>query len=219
MNPVNCPNDLASVAQPCVLHVSGLCFAYGQQVLFDKLTLCCVPGLTLVLGGDGSGKTTLLRLLAGDLPASAGLLQVGGVDVHGALQRDQPQVFWVDPRTTAFDQLTARTYFSQTAQRFADFDANLLDELVAGLTLEAHLDKAIYMLSTGTKRKVWLAAAFASGAAVTLLDEPFAALDKPSIALVMELLEDAASHVRRAFVLADYTAPGDVPLAQTVVLG
>ena len=35
-------------------------------------------------------------------------------------------------------------------------------------------------LSAGTRRKVWLAGAFASGAAVTLLDEPFAALDLPT---------------------------------------
>ena len=69
------------------------------------------------------------------------------------------------------------------------------------------------MLSTGSKRKVWLAAAFASGAAVTLLDEPFAALDKASIGFVLELLGDVAAHTERAWVLADFEAPGKVPLA------
>jgi energy-coupling factor transporter ATP-binding protein EcfA2 len=74
------------------------------------------------------------------------------------------------------------------------------------------------MLSTGSKRKVWLAAAFASGAAVTLLDEPFAALDKASINLVLELLQDAAIHATRAWVVADYEAPRGVPLALTISL-
>jgi ABC-type Mn2+/Zn2+ transport system ATPase subunit len=75
------------------------------------------------------------------------------------------------------------------------------------------------MLSTGTKRKVWLAAAFASGAAVTLLDEPFAALDKTSIGLVIALLQEAAQHPTRAWVVADYAPPQGVALALTIDLG
>jgi len=74
------------------------------------------------------------------------------------------------------------------------------------------------MLSTGSKRKVWLSAAFASGAAVTLIDEPFVALDKRSIDFLLELLQDVADHPARAWVVADYTAPAGVPLAAMVEL-
>ena len=85
--------------------------------------------------------------------------------------------------------------------------------------LGPHLAKPGTMLSAGTKRKVWLAGAFASGAAVTLLDEPFAALDKASIGFVLELLDDAAAGSARAWVVADYEAPRGVPLAAEVDLG
>ena len=61
--------------------------------------------------------------------------------------------------------------------------------------------------------------AFASGAALTLLDMPFAALDKGSIRFVLALLEEAATHPARAFVVADYTAPAGVPLAGLIDLG
>ena len=57
----------------------------------------------------------------------------------------------------------------------------VLQHLIQAFELTPHLEKPLYMLSTGSKRKVWLAAAFASGAAVTLLDQPFAALDKASV--------------------------------------
>jgi energy-coupling factor transporter ATP-binding protein EcfA2 len=103
--------------------------------------------------------------------------------------------------------------------RYPDWDEPLLDELIAGLSLTPHVEKPMYMLSTGSKRKVWLAAAFASGAAVTLLDEPFAALDKASIGLVLELLQDAADHPARAWVVADYEAPAQVPLVAVIALG
>ena len=92
--------------------------------------------------------------------------------------------------------------------------------LIAGCTLLGpHLTKPGTMLSAGTRRKVWLAGAFASGAAVTLLDEPFAALDKASIGFVLELLDDAAASSTRAWVVADYEAPRGVPLAAEVDLG
>jgi energy-coupling factor transporter ATP-binding protein EcfA2 len=95
-------------------------------------------------------------------------------------------------------------------------------EVTDGLSLAEHLAKPLYMLSTGSKRKVWLAAAFAAGATLTLLDDPFAALDKPSIRFVQQRLAlwaapDQAS--ARACVLALYELPADVALAQVITLG
>lgn len=170
-------------------------------------------------GGDGSGKTTLLRLLAGELPAHAGHLQVDDVRLDDQPAAYRQQVFWADPRSDAFDQMTPADYFKSLHRLHPRFDDQVLADLIEGLSLAPHLDKFVYMLSTGSKRKVWLAAAFASGAAVTLLDEPFAALDKPSIGFVRELLKNAAGHPARAWVIADYEAPGDVRLAAIIDLG
>jgi energy-coupling factor transporter ATP-binding protein EcfA2 len=75
------------------------------------------------------------------------------------------------------------------------------------------------MHSTGSKRKVWLIAALASGATLTLLDEPFAALDKASIRSILAQLKEAAQHASRAWVVADYEAPPGVAMAHTIYLG
>jgi ABC-type multidrug transport system ATPase subunit len=173
----------------------------------------------MVRGGDGSGKTTLLRLLAGELPAQDGRLTVHGVELRNQPNAYRQQVYWVDPRSEAFDQISPKNFFQSVQSLFPNFDDQALDDLIEGLALAPHLDKPLYMLSTGSKRKVWLAAAFACGAALTLLDEPFAALDKGSIRFVMALLEEAAAHPARAWVLADYEAPGDLALAAIIDLG
>lgn len=170
-------------------------------------------------GGDGCGKTTLLRLLAGELTAAAGQLQLGEVRMDEQPGAYRQQVFWVDPRSDAFDQITALDYFQSVQRLYPRFDEQLLAELIEGLSLAPHLDKSLYMLSTGSKRKVWLAAAFASGAALTLLDQPFAALDKASLDFVMALLKEAADHPARAWVIAHYEAPRDAPLAAIIDLG
>ena len=49
--------------------------------------------------------------------------------------------------------------------------------------------------------------------------EPFAALDTASTGFVLDMLEDAATHRGRAWVLAHYEAPGNLPLASMIDLG
>lgn len=206
-------------ATPAVLQVDGLCFAYPQRALFSQWSARIPPGLTLLRGGDGCGKSTLLQLLAGVLPAQAGQLQLHASRLGDAPQAYRQQVFWADPRSPALDQVTALAYAQSLPGRYPRFDAPLMRDLVEGLALAPYLEKPLYMLSTGSKRKVWLAAAFACGAALTLLDEPFAALDKASIGFVMRLLAGAAAHPTRAWIMAAYEAPGNLPLAATLELG
>lgn len=178
-----------------------------------------LPGVTLVQGGDGRGKSTLLRLLAGALPADEGQLRLNGVSLKEKPDAYRQQLFWMEPRADTFDQLTPPQYFETVRSRYAGFDADLIAALVDGLGLETHMGKKLFMLSTGSKRKVWLTAAFASGAAVLLLDEPFAALDAPSIAFVKEQLVKISVQADRAAVIADYAAPSGVPLAGVIDLG
>ena len=204
-----------------MLTIENLSFYYPKPKveLFDKLSTTISPGVTLVQGDDGRGKSTLLRLMAGALAADAGQLQLNGISLKEQPEAYRQQLFWMEPRSTDFDQLTPLQYFETVRGRCPGFEADLIDPLVEGLGLEPHMGKQLFMLSTGSKRKVWLAAAFASGAALLLLDEPFAALDAPSIAFVKEQLQDISSHPSRAAVIADYAAPGGVQLASMIDLG
>ncbi|MGC1176119.1 ABC transporter ATP-binding protein [Polaromonas sp.] len=204
---------------PAILQVDGLQFYYPQRELFTRFSASIPAGVTLVRGGDGRGKTTLLRLLAGELTCDAGHLNINGTGLQQQPQLYRQQVFWTEPRTEAFDTMTPPGYFENQRKRFAGFDDDMLARCVDGLSLAPEMNKQLYMLSTGSRRKVWLAAAFASGAAVALLDMPFAALDKPSIRFVLDLLQNAADHPDRACVLADYTAPNGVRLAGVIDLG
>ena len=206
-------------AEPLVLQAQDLQFGYPSHTLFSQLSIAIPIGVTLIQGGDGRGKTTLMRLLAGDLKADAGQLQIRGVSLQDQPAAYRQQLFWIDPRTEAFDQITALEFFASQRARYPAFDEQVLARLLVGLDLADHAHKQLFMLSTGSKRKVWMAAAFASGACVTLLDMPFAALDKASIAFVLNLLKDSASPTGRAWVLADYEAPAGVPLAATIDLG
>lgn len=204
-----------------MLTIEGLWFRYPnpQVKILANWSGEILPGVTLVQGGDGRGKSTLLRLLAGALPADEGQLRLKGVSLKEQPDAYRQQLFWMEPRADTFDQLTPPQFFETVRSRHPGFDADAIGPLVEGLGLEPHRGKQLFMLSTGSKRKVWLAAAFASNAAVLLLDEPFAALDAPSIAFIKEQLQGIPAHPGRAAVIADYAAPIGVPLAGVIDLG
>lgn len=203
-----------------LLQADGLCFAYPQQPasrLFDGLSIVLPPGVTLVCGDESSGKTTLLQLLAGQLQPT-GELRIRGVSLAENRVAYQSQVAWLDPRDAALDQQTAREIFAALPQQRPGSELDALQAHIDGLSLAPHLDKALYMLSTGSRRKVLLAAVLVAGCAVTLLDQPFMALDRPSIDYLLGLLAEAALHPSRAWVIADYEAPGNVALAGVIRL-
>jgi ABC-type multidrug transport system ATPase subunit len=214
----NAPQPAVTQANKPILQLSGVTYGLPERVLFENWSVDIAAGLTLVRGGDGSGKTTLLALLAGDVPPAAGELTLKGVSLATDPEAYCRQVFRVNPRADTHDTMPVERFFSTVAARYPGFSTPDLADLVAGFSLQEHVGKSLYMLSAGTRRKVLLAAALASGAALTLLDEPFAALDRPAINFLHEVLTDAAHHPSRAFVITDHEAPADIPLAACIDL-
>jgi energy-coupling factor transporter ATP-binding protein EcfA2 len=94
----------------------------------------------------------------------------------------------------------------------------LHQDLVDALALPAHQDKQLFMLSTGSRRKVALAGLLACGATVTCLDQPYAALDQASIRVIRNFLQDMADHATRTWVVADYAADPQLSWSRVLAL-
>jgi ABC-type taurine transport system ATPase subunit len=197
-----------------VLEVRGLHFSWPGIPLFRDLDLVLPAGVSAVCGDESSGKTTLLRLLSGELQPERGSIVVRGA----CAQSPGDGVFRTEPRSKALDAISALIWWAGLPSNCRTFNVKLASELARGFALEPHIEKPMYMLSAGSKRKVWLCAAFAAGTRLTLIDEPFAALDMPSIRFVRSLLEEAVHQPDRAWVLADHTAPEGLMLATQLVL-
>lgn len=173
-------------------------------------------GCVGVTGPDGCGKSTLLRMLAGERPvprASVSLHLPGQALTPGEAEWSR-HVFWCDPDATTLDGLTAHAYLAHHQHRQPGWDDAQAQAHLQAFQLVEHLDKPLYALSMGMRRKLRLAAAFASGAALTLLDEPWAALDLRSGRHVNTTLEVAAQQRHRLWVVA----AAELPLALDPVL-
>ena len=128
-------------------------------------------------------------------------------------------VFWGDPRAGDLDKLTARGWLDSLPAHYPLWDAAALATHIEGFTLHEHLDKPFYALSTGSKRKVLMAGALASGAPLTLIDEPVGGLDKPSATYLGRALAQVAGQPGRVVVVAHYEALPGVPWGTVVELG
>ena len=193
-----------------LLRAEGLAFGFPGREVFRGLSLSVGPGLGWVRGGDGRGKTSLLSLLAGRLQPQAGRIVAAS------------PVAWPDATLTAHDESPGDRWLQALRAADAAWAPGLEAELVQAFSLAPHLPKPLFQWSAGSRRKLALVAAFAGGAAVTLLGTPYAALDLRSRQVLTELLLEASAHRSRAWIVADGELPEalqQVPLATWVDLG
>ena len=202
-----------------VLQTQALCFAYpGQPRLFTQLTFSLRAGVTLLDGDTGSGKTTLLRLLAGDLRADSGRLTLAGLELAASPAAYRRGVCAFDPRDPAWDDLTPAGLMAAQRAAHPGLDEAAWQRHLDGFGLAPHLAKPFYALSTGSRRKAGLAVALASGAALTLLDEPTAGLDAGSVDYLLQALTEAARQPSRALLLAGGQGLAGLPGAGLLTL-
>ena len=151
----------------------GVSRRFGERVVLRDLHLSLEPGtIAAVTGPNGSGKTTLLRLLAGVLSPDAGTILVAGEPpgrgATGFVPPGDRGLYW---------RLTGRAnleFFASIAGGSRE------DALGAARALDAEgtLDRRMGLCSTGERRRVAIARAFAARPPVVLLDEPYADLDE-----------------------------------------
>lgn len=185
------PPKQAAMPSPIhMLEIQRLLYTFDGALtpLLDIHNWRLPAGVHLLHGDSGSCKTTLLRILAQQLPAQALVLAVDGEPA------DQKQssfwrkaVFYDDIHapdwTTAHAcQHTASAYLAQQlGQQTYPAWQRAYGELLDAFKLTPHLDKQLFMLSTGTRHKLMLTAALLSPQPLVLLDEPLAGLDWPSV--------------------------------------
>jgi ABC-type multidrug transport system ATPase subunit len=155
-------------------------------------------GLVALVGDEGAGKTTWLQRLSGLLPPASGPVP-------------HPDSVWLDLRLPQQDEATPLQVWAQMRTQHPRWNPDLHDDLVQALGLEAHVHKRLNMLSTGSRRKVALAGLLSCSAAITCLDQPYAALDMGSVRVLREFLFDMADHPTRTWVVADYEADPALP--------
>jgi heme exporter protein A len=150
----------------------------GERLIFAGLD-CRLPagGALLLTGANGSGKSSLLRLLATLLAPAAGRLLWGGAPLSLNLAGYRAAIHYVGHLDAVKPVLTPREMLAFWAALRGDARP-AIDAALTAFALDAVADWPCRWLSAGQRRRAALARLVASPAALWLLDEPSAALDR-----------------------------------------
>ena len=157
------------------------------------------PHMALV-GPSGAGKTQTLKLIAGMARPDAGRVAIGGRVLHDsaagiALPARERRLGYVFQDYALFPHLTVRQNIGFALRRgwfnpARGADAPQVDRWVRAFHLQAIVDHYPHQISGGQRQRTALARALVTEPDALLLDEPFAALDRPlRQALRRELLD------------------------------
>ncbi|PPK95349.1 ABC transporter family protein [Kineococcus xinjiangensis] len=163
---------------PAVVSVTDLVVGHGTP-LGPPLSFDLAAGEVLaVVGANGSGKSTLLRTVAGLLPPLAGQVRVLGAPLD-ARSRSFRAAVATDLGDDAFlPGLTVREHLLLVASGHAVPDpVAVCERLLAEFGLTDRADAPPTAVSSGQRRRLLMAAAFARPRALLLLDEPEQRLD------------------------------------------
>jgi ABC-2 type transport system ATP-binding protein len=170
-----------------VLTLTDAVVLFGRQRIFDEVNLALEPGSLLWLSGpNGAGKSTLLRAIAGLLPFNGEIRVLGAAP--GSLEARRASVF-VPDEPALYEDLTLREHAQFTAGVYGspDAEARILG-ILETFDLEGRLDEFPASHSRGMRQKLSLALALGLELPVTLLDEPFNALDAASQLNLLKIL-------------------------------
>ena len=161
----------------------------GDYVALDRFDLSIAAGeMFCLLGTSGCGKTTVLNIVAGFEPATSGVVELSGRAIRGP-GAERGVVFQGDdslyPWLTALGNGEFGLRMGGMKGREREARARHYLELVG---LEGQERKHPAELSGGMKQRIQIARVLANEPQMLLMDEPFAALDAQTRAVMQEEL-------------------------------
>ncbi|RCL03436.1 MAG: glycine betaine/proline transport system ATP-binding protein [Candidatus Tokpelaia sp. JSC161] len=195
---------------------------------------CCLEvqgGETLVLMGlSGSGKSTLLRTVNGLVMPSRGDVKI----LH------EGKIFCIKKLRMKELQYVRRNIVSMVFQQFGLFPWRTVAENVrlgleiAGISkirsqfivmeqlelvgLASWADRQVCELSGGMQQRVGLARAFATGAPILLMDEPFSALDPLIRKHLQKELKLLQSHLKKTIIFVSHDLEEAIHMGDRIVI-
>jgi putative ABC transport system ATP-binding protein len=206
-----------AVAQPLgkelAIQALDVSYWYGEgeartQVLFENVLEIARGEVVIMTGPSGSGKTTLLTLIGALRRMQRGSLKVlaqdvAALDARGAVEL-RKSIGFIFQNHNLFSSLTAiENVRMATALRPASVQEMNRRSLgvLEKLGLADRINHLPAQLSGGQRQRVAIARALVNRPALVLADEPTAALDAESGAIVLGMLRKMADGPERTTVL------------------
>ena len=150
-----------------------------------------LAGFTILFGASGAGKTTLLDCIAGLTEPDEGRIAVGGEDFYDSEKKNnvaawKRRIGYVHQDLAIFPHLTAEENVEYGLRALSTTERRTRSrEMLQAFRIEHLRDRRPAQISGGERQRVALARALVTEPRALLLDEPLAALDRPTKSLIV----------------------------------
>jgi peptide/nickel transport system ATP-binding protein len=196
-------------------------FAVGRGLFAKKRTLHAVNGVSLhvekgevlaIVGESGCGKSTLAKMLLGLLPASAGVIRLGGQDMREMSRLDiarRVQPVFQDPYSSLNPRRRVADIVALPLEVHGKGDAATCRRQALTMLETVGLPERFAnaypgQLSGGQRQRVAIARALVMKPEIVICDEPTSALDVSVQSQILNLLMDLKRDFGTTFVLISH---------------
>jgi NitT/TauT family transport system ATP-binding protein len=204
------------------ISLAGVAKSFGGRQVLSGINLEVATGeIVTLLGPSGCGKTTLLRLIAGLEALTHGEILLDGEPPAAA--RARKDIGWVPQSPALLPWRTVEAnarLLTDVNSRVNRHEPGAVDhlELLREVGLGDYLGARPHELSGGMQQRVALVRAFALGARLLLLDEPFAALDEITRTEMRHLLAALCERIPTTVVFVTHSVAEAVFLSDRVLV-
>jgi ABC-2 type transport system ATP-binding protein len=174
--------------------VSNVTRLYGTQKALDDVSFTIGRGeIVGFLGPNGAGKSTMMKIITGYIPATSGVVTVGGFNVEEEVIEVRQRTGYLPENNPLYHDMYVKEYlrFIAGIYRLGKKSNERIREIIetTGLSPEQH--KKIGALSKGYRQRVGLAQALIHDPDILILDEPTSGLDPNQIVEIRNLISEA----------------------------
>ena len=180
-----------------IISFRDVSFSYHSNIqVLKSISFSVNPGeAVVILGENGSGKSTLFLNLLHLVPGHSGAIFVKGLEVNHKNEKKIRQKTGLIFQNSN-DQLFLPTVKEEIA--FGPWNLglrgkelkNCINQAAAAINIQNIMEKKVFHLSQGEKRKFAIAAVYAMNPDIFLFDEPFANLDPKTKEDLIRILDN-----------------------------
>ncbi len=209
-----------------VISVQNLSVTFGdRQVLRNVSFTVRQNEIAVILGSSGCGKTTTLKHLIGLYPVQQGNVEVLGIPVHSASERELQQLYRkigvLFQNGALLNSITVAENVAIPLEQHTQLPQKIITQLVRLKLQLVELPGVEMMvpsqLSGGMKKRAALARAIALDPPLLFCDEPSAGLDPITMSALDELILKLKRVLGMTIVLVTHEVPSIFRLADRII--
>lgn len=196
---------------PTLLEARGLMKTYAGRTVVNNVDISVREGeIVGLLGPNGAGKTTSFYMIAGLIPADAGVVHFSGNDISDLPMHKRarlgmgylPQEESIFRHLSVLDNLLAVLETRKELSRKERY--HRADQLLERFNIAKLRKSEALALSGGEKRRLTIARSLCTEPTLLMLDEPFSGVDPIAVGDIQTIVRDLRDQDGLSILITDH---------------